>query len=257
MPEVRPGNATVSATGGETLASVQDAAALAGQWLPVDVPGHATVAELCARRDGGPREARYGPLRGRVLSLGAGGLRFGTEAVKDVAGYDVRRVWMGELVIAHATFRLAARLDWRRDALLRGADAFALAETLRELPSAPAAILVLGPDIVAISDDAPRSEVDRRTTDLAAAAAAVGAEIEEIDRPGWVDRCDALPPARVRLAGRAARVELPALDVPWAYDAGRRLALVERDSVDRVAPPRPGPPAPLALVARVREAIAP
>ncbi|MDX6527062.1 MAG: hypothetical protein QOI43_2573 [Gaiellales bacterium] len=258
MPELRAGNATVNAKGGETLASLQEAAGLAGQWLPVDAHGQITIADLCLSRDGGPREARYGPLRGRVLSLGARGLRFGTEAVKDVAGYDVRRAWLGQILIAHATLRLAAHLSWRTDALLRGGDAFALAETLRALPSAPAAILVLSPDLVAISDDAPAAEADRRESDLAVAAAAAGADIEHIDKVDWVGRCDALPRTRVRLAGRDARVLLPGLGEPWVYDAGRRLALVsEEASAARIAPARRGPEPPRELVARVCEAIAP
>lgn len=258
MPEVRPGNASVNAKGGETLAAVQEAAALAGQWLPVDAHGHTTVAELCERRDGGPREARYGPLRGRVLSLGARGLRFGSEAVKDVAGYDVRRAWLGEILVVQATLRLAARVPWRLDALLRGGDAFELAELLRGQASAPAAILVLAPDLVAISDDAPAAQAARREHDLARAAADSGAEIERIDKADWVGRCDALPRVRVRLAGRSARAALAGLDTPWVYDAGRRLALVgDEATAARIAPPRRGPEPSAELVGRVREAIAP
>jgi FAD/FMN-containing dehydrogenase len=258
MPDVRPGNASINAKGGETLAAVQEAAGLVGQWLPVDAHGRTTIAELCERRDGGPREARYGPLRSRVLSLGARGLRFGSEAVKDVAGYDVRRAWLGEVMVAQATLRLAARLPWRTDALLRGGDAFALAETLRELAAAPAAILVLAPDLVAISDDAPAAQVERREHDLAVAADAAGAALERIDRADWIARCDALPRTRVRLAGRAARASLAGLDERWVYDAGRRLALVEGEqSAARIAPPRRGAPASAELVARVREAIRP
>jgi FAD/FMN-containing dehydrogenase len=256
MPEVRPGNATVHAKGGETLAALQEAAAVHQHWLPVDAHGRVTVAELLEQRDGGPREARYGPLRGRLLSAGSHGLRFGSEAVKDVAGYDVRRAWLGEVPIVEATLRLTARPAWRRDALLRGGDAFALATSLRALASAPAAIVVLGPDLLAISDDAPSFEVERREREVAAAAAAGGAEIEEIERLDWVTRCEALPPARVRLAGRDARLLLPALDARWAYDAGRRLALVEHESLARVAPERPGEAPPEALVERVRAAIA-
>jgi FAD/FMN-containing dehydrogenase len=256
MPEVRPGNATIRAKGGETLAAVQEAAALHQQWLPVDAHGRVTVAELLERRDGGPREARYGPLRGRLLSAASHGLRFGSEAVKDVAGYDIRRAWLGEVPIVEATLRLTARPAWRRDALLRGGDAFALAASLRALASAPAAILVLGPDLIAISDDAPLSEAGRRERDVAAEAAAAGAEIEAIDKPDWVTRCGALPPVRVRLAGRDARLLLPALDARWAYDAGRRLALVEPESAARIRPARPGEPPPESLVARVRAAIA-
>ncbi len=258
MPELRPGNASLNASGEETLAAVQEAAAAVDQWLPVDASGSVTIAELCATRDGGPREARYGPLRARVLSLGAGELRFGSEAVKDVAGYDVRRAWLGEVAVAHATLRLAARLPWRLDATLRGGDAFALAEALRALPSAPAAIVVLAPDLVAISDDAPLAEADRRETDFAAAAAAAGAALERVSVEGWSACCEALPPRRVRLTGRDARRSLPVIAEPWAYDAGRRLGLVAHASTAlRSTPGRPGPEPSAALVARVRTAIAP
>jgi FAD/FMN-containing dehydrogenase len=258
MPDVRPGNASVNAKGGETLAAVQEAAALVGQWLPVDAHGRVTIAELCERRDGGPREARYGPLRSRVLSLGARGLRFGSEAVKDVAGYDVRRAWLGEVMVAQATLRLAARLPWRADVLLRGGDAFALAEALRALPAAPAAILVLAPDLVAISDDAPAVQADRRESDLVIAAGAAGAELEHIGKADWIARCEELPRTRVRLAGRDAHRSLSALEGPWAYDAGRRLALVaDRDAARSIAPSRRGPEPSPELVGRVREAITP
>ena len=253
MPELRPGNATINAKGGETLAAVQEAAGLAGQWLPVDAPGSVTIAELCERRDGGPREARYGQLRGRVLSVAARGLRFGTEAVKDVAGYDVRRAWLGEVPVAQVTLRLTARLPWRLDVLLRGGDAFALAERLRALSSAPAAIVVLAPDLVAVSDDAPASQAARRTSDLAQAARIAGAELEPLTRVDWLSCCSGLPPVRVRMAGRDAQHALPALDGPWAYDAGRRLALVG----DGIAAPRRGPEPSAELIARVREALTP
>jgi FAD/FMN-containing dehydrogenase len=256
MPEVRAGNATVNAAGSETLAAVQDAAGSVGQWLPVDADGGLTIAELL-QGDGGPRGARYGPLRARVLALDAKGVRFGTEAVKDVAGYDVKRAWLGEIEIEHATLRLAARLPWRTDALLRGGDAFALAETLRALPSAPAAILVLASDLLAISDDAHAAEADRRQRDLAGAATHAGATVEPISEADWVARCAALPPGRVRLAGRDARVALPGLDATWAYDAGRRLALVPHEAAARIAPKQSAPPPPAALVARVRAALAP
>ena len=170
MPDVRPGNASINARAARRSRPCRRPRALVGQWLPVDAHGRITIGELCERRDGGPREARYGQLRSRVLSVGTRGLRFGSEAVKDVAGYDVRRAWLGEVLVAQATLRLAARLPWRSDVLVRGGDAFALAETLRALAAAPAAILVVAPDLLAISDDAPAAQVDRREHDLAVAA---------------------------------------------------------------------------------------
>src|SRR5437868_1771648 len=73
-PELRAGNASVRASGDETLEAVQRSAAAAGQFLPVDADGALTVRELLQHRDGGPLEAQYGRLRDRVLAAGMGGL---------------------------------------------------------------------------------------------------------------------------------------------------------------------------------------
>ena len=94
-PELRAGNASLRADGDETLAAVQAAAAVAGQFLPVDADDGTTVRELLQRRDGGPLDALYGRLRDRVLAAGIDGLSLGSEAVKDVTGYDLRRLLLG------------------------------------------------------------------------------------------------------------------------------------------------------------------
>ena len=95
-PELRAGNASLRADGDETLAAVQAAAAVAGQFLPVDADDGTTVRELLQRRDGGPLDALYGRLRDRVLAAGIDGLSLGSEAVKDVTGYDLRRLLFGQ-----------------------------------------------------------------------------------------------------------------------------------------------------------------
>ena len=161
-PELRAGNASLRAQGDETLAAVQLAAAAEGQFLPVDADGAMTVSELLQRRDGGPIEARYGRLRDRVLAAGIGGLSLGSEAVKDVAGYDLRRMLLGSAPVEWAVFRLA-RLPERRERLLaRGGDAFALAEALRADPAGPAALVVLEPGVLAIAEDCGADEQARR-----------------------------------------------------------------------------------------------
>ena len=45
-PELRAGNASLRAQGGETVEAVQRAAAAAGQFLPVDALPAMTVSEL-------------------------------------------------------------------------------------------------------------------------------------------------------------------------------------------------------------------
>ena len=237
-PELRVGNASVRAGGDETLESVQRASAAAGQFLPVTAGGELTVRELLQRRDGGPLEARYGRLRDRLLAAGVGGLTFGSEAVKDVTGNDLRRLLLGNEAIdwEWAVFRLA-RIPERRERLLaRGGDAFALAEALRSDRAEPAALVVLEPGLLAIADDCGDDEHARRRELVQRCARAAGAEVEAIDEDAWLALCTALPPDAARMTGRVAREVLPAHPGAWAYDAGRRLVYGFA-----VAPARPGP----------------
>jgi hypothetical protein len=53
------------------------------------------------------------------------------------------------------------------------------------------------------------------------------------------------------MASRDARTTLLAHSGPWAYDAGRRLALVTPDARDALAPARPASPARAEFVAAV------
>jgi hypothetical protein len=53
------------------------------------------------------------------------------------------------------------------------------------------------------------------------------------------------------MAVRDARDKLPAHGAAWAYDAGRRLALVTTAGREMFRPPRPAPPPSAALVAAV------
>jgi FAD/FMN-containing dehydrogenase len=254
-PELRAGNASLRASGDETLETVQRAAAEAGQFLPVDADGALTVRELLQRRDGGPLEARYGRLRDRVLAAGIDGLSLGSEAVKDVAGYDLRRMLLGNAAVDWAVFRLA-RLPERRERLIaRGGDAFALAEELRADPAAPAALLVLEPSLLAIADDCGADEQPRRRALVEQGAHTAGAAIETLGDAAWLGICAGLPSSAVRMAARDARLALPRHGGAWAYDAGRRLALVAPAAREAFLPRRPAPPASPELVARVLGAV--
>jgi hypothetical protein len=252
-PELRIGNASVRAGGDETLESVQRASAAVGQFLPVTAAGETTVRELLQRRDGGPLEAHYGRLRDRLLAAGVGGLTFGSEAVKDVTGNDLRRMLLGNDAIMWewAVFRLARTPERRERLLARGGDAFALGEALRLDRAEPAALVVLEPGLLAIAIDCGDDEYARRHELVQRCAREAGAQLEAIDEDDWLTLCSGLPPIASRMKGRVAREVLPALPGAWAYDAGRRLALSE----DSVAPARPAPPPADELVAAVIDAV--
>lgn len=254
-PELRAGNASLRANGDETLAAVQRAAAAAGQFLPVDAAGAMTVRELLQRRDGGPIEARYGRLRDRVLAAGIGGLSLGSEAVKDVAGYDLRRLLLGSASFEWAVFRLAQLPERRERLLARGGDAFALAEALRADPACPAALVVLEHGLLAIAEDCGSDEQARRRDLVKRCARESGAALEKLSAAGWLAVCEGLPESAVRMAARDATVTLPAHSGAWAYDAGRRLALVTPDARDALRPWRPAPAADAELVAAVVGAV--
>src|SRR5262249_22540025 len=147
-----------------------------------------------------------------------------------------------------AVFRLAQLPERRERLLARGGDAFALADALRADPAAPAALVVLEPGLLAIADECGADELPRRRALVERCAREAGPELEESAQAAWLGICTRLPTSAVRMAGRDARVALPGHEGAWAYDAGRRLALVTPAARDALAPTRPAPPATPELV---------
>jgi FAD/FMN-containing dehydrogenase len=115
--EHRPQDLTVTAGAGITLEELQSRLARCGQWLPVDppFPQEVTVGQLIAKNLSGPRRFGYGALREYLLGLtalvGNGEVvRLGGKVVKNVAGYDLHRLFVGSRgslgIILEATFKL-------------------------------------------------------------------------------------------------------------------------------------------------------
>jgi len=102
---------------GLTLAALQAQLATKGQWLAFDPPdaGQATLGGLLASNASGPKRLRYGSARDLVIGLHvvqANGevARSGGRVVKNVAGYDLNKLYIGSLgtlgVIVEANFKL-------------------------------------------------------------------------------------------------------------------------------------------------------
>jgi FAD/FMN-containing dehydrogenase len=98
----RPEDLTVGAGAGTTLDALADAVGAAGQELPFDPPAApgATVGAVAALAAAGPLRLSLGPPRDHVLGLdvvtGDGRmLRLGGRVVKNVAGYDLVRLFVG------------------------------------------------------------------------------------------------------------------------------------------------------------------
>jgi glycolate oxidase FAD binding subunit len=118
------GDLVVTAEAGVPLAALQDHVAAAGQWLALDPPeAGATVGGVVAAAASGPRRLRYGTPRdlliGVTVVLADGTIaRSGGKVVKNVAGYDLGKLFTGSFgtlgVIAQCTFRLHPKPRVRR-----------------------------------------------------------------------------------------------------------------------------------------------
>jgi glycolate oxidase FAD binding subunit len=109
------GDMTVVVRAGTALSDLQNELARSGQFLAIDPPVPGTVGGLIASGDSGPRRLRYGGVRDMLLGVElvrADGTvaRAGSKVVKNVAGYDLPKLFTGSLgtlgVIVEATFRL-------------------------------------------------------------------------------------------------------------------------------------------------------
>ena len=134
-----PEDMTATVEAGMTLAELQERLARGGQWLPVDPPdpGSVTIGDLLANNLHGPRRFGCGTVRdwliGMAVVLPDGRLvRNGGKVVKNVAGFDLCRLFIGAQhslgVIVEATFKLQplpeseAHLAKRFDALGQAED---------------------------------------------------------------------------------------------------------------------------------------
>ena len=117
MVEYRPRDLTVTVEAGMTVAAVQRVLDADGQLLALDppLPERATIGGTLAADLTGPRRYRYGTARdiltGTAAVLADGThVRSGGRVVKNVAGYDLNKLFIGSLgtlgVITQATFKL-------------------------------------------------------------------------------------------------------------------------------------------------------
>ncbi len=111
---------TVSAQSGLTLARLQEALAGHGQWLPLDPPlaERVTLGGMISANLSGPLRLSQGLVRDFLIGLKvvlADGtvVKGGGKVVKNVAGYDLPKLYCGSLgtlgIIVEATFKVRPR----------------------------------------------------------------------------------------------------------------------------------------------------
>ena len=155
-----PGDLTLAVRAGTSLGEVQEHLSDAGQFLPLDPPGgsRATIGGILALGEPGFR--RQPGARPRDLLLGFEAIlpdgtpvRSGGRVVKNVAGYELNKLFVGSagtlLVLTRAFLRLRAIPEDTAGLLVHGHHPSDLAEVwgeMNELPFAPEVAAILNPE---------------------------------------------------------------------------------------------------------------
>jgi glycolate oxidase FAD binding subunit len=120
--EHEPGDLTATVETGITLSALQAELGKCGQWLSLDpaFPEQASLGGILASNASGPRRHLYGTCRDLLIGItvvGADGsiVRGGGKVVKNVAGYDLPKLYIGSFgtlgVLVEATVKLRPRPD--------------------------------------------------------------------------------------------------------------------------------------------------
>jgi glycolate oxidase FAD binding subunit len=217
--EHEPGDLTVTAQAGLTLSDLQAALRARGQWLSLDPPDaeRATLGGVLATNASGPRRQLYGTARdlligATVVTADGSIVRGGGRVVKNVAGYDLPKLFIGSYgtlgVIVEATLKLrpvpdderlvAIRFDRLKDAgsavrALLGSDLIPNAIDLLDASAAAALGIDGAPAVLVVGFDGLGEQVDWQVAQL---ASVVG--------PGGGERVTPLAPAAWSTLPRAA-----------------------------------------------------
>ena len=113
--EHEPGDLTAIVEAGMRLSELRERLAVHGQMLAIDPPGDPTVGACLAGDLSGPRRHRYGAMRDLVIGvtvvLADGTIASsGGKVVKNVAGYDLAKLFSGSAGRLGLIARVALRL---------------------------------------------------------------------------------------------------------------------------------------------------
>jgi glycolate oxidase FAD binding subunit len=187
--EHQAGDLTATVEAGIRLSALGDSLRQQGQMLPLDPPGDPTIGACLAGALSGPRRHRYGAPRdlllGATVVLADGTIASsGGKVVKNVAGYDIGKLFCGSVgrygLIARASLRLYPLPEASRSAAVGVRDArhaFELSQALHRSQLVPSAVDLLwrrdgGSRIAVLFEGSTRAV----TAQLAAAKALLGAE---------------------------------------------------------------------------------
>jgi len=156
-------NLTATVQAGMRVASFEEILGRRRQFLPVDPPHpeRATIGGIVAANVNGPRRTMYGGVRdlvvGMKMVLATGErIKTGGKVVKNVAGYDLGKLFIGSLgtlgIITEATFRMALLPETAASFVASGSldRCGQFVAELSRSPLLPAAITIFSPGVVDI-----------------------------------------------------------------------------------------------------------
>lgn len=148
-------NLTVTAQSGVTLSALQALLASKNQFVPIDPPfaDRATIGAVAAANLNGPRRGSYGSVRDLVIGMkvaliDGAHIKAGGKVVKNVAGYDMCKLFVGSLgtlgIITELTLRVAPLPETAATFLAAGtlAQCRQLSEALFDAPLLPASVFL-------------------------------------------------------------------------------------------------------------------
>ena len=209
--EHEPGDLTCIVEGGLRLSVLRDAVAEHGQRLSLDPPGDPTLAECLVDDLSGPLRHRFGTMRDLVIGVTVvlpDGTRAssGGKVVKNVAGYDLGKLFCGSRGRLGTVERLALRLH-PLPAASRTSVSDADWQTLHRSQLVPSAVDVADGRMHVLFEGSQRA-VDAQVLALGGEEADPWDELRVLQAslPGRV-RWDGAPAPLVRPGPRVAYVE--------------------------------------------------
>jgi glycolate oxidase FAD binding subunit len=243
LVEHEPGDLTATVEAGLTLERLQAALRARGQWLSLDPPdpARACIGGIIAANASGPRRHLYGTVRDlligvTVVTADGAIVRGGGKVVKNVAGYDLPKLFVGSYgtlgIVVDATFKLRPVPDEERlvamtFARLEDAGAAARAvlggdlipTAVELLDGAAAAALGLGAVTLLVGFDGLREQVEAQVSALARVLPPLGGgEVVTLPPAAWTPLA---APAQAAFAAPAAVMTLSVLPTLVAETMGQ------------------------------------
>lgn len=158
--EHEPHDQTIAVECGKPLSELQEYLRQTRQWLALDppLPAAATIGGIVATNASGPRRLRFGAVRDQIIGIrvvlaDGTAAKGGGKVVKNVAGYDLPKLFCGALgtlgVVVAANFRLYPLTAYRRTVTLDAATMEPLCDLALKITAStltPTAIDLLGPE---------------------------------------------------------------------------------------------------------------